>query len=129
MVNDSISDMLTRIRNANLVKSQIVSIPATRISEEISKILEKEGLIESFQNSTSGKLSLKLKYIGTEKKPCISDLKRISKPGLRIYVNYKDIPKILDGMGIIIISTSEGIMSDKEARYRTIGGELLCSIW
>ena len=129
MVNDTISHMLTRIRNACLVKSQTVSIPVTRITQHISRILEKEGFIESFQISPSGELTLRLKYLGREKKPCITNLRRISKPGLRIYVNQKEIPRVLGGMGIVILSTSRGIMTDSEARYQGIGGELLCSIW
>ena len=137
MVNDTISDMLTRIRNANLVKSQTVSIPFTKISQQICTILEKEGLIESFQSylptvsegEERENLILRLKYKGREKKPCITNLRRISKPGLRIYTNHKDIPKILGGMGIIILSTSQGLMTDREARIHGIGGEILCSIW
>jgi len=129
MVNDTISHMLTRIRNACLVKSQTVSVPLTRITQHISRILEKEGFIESFQISPSGDLTLRLKYLGREKKPCITNLRRLSKPGLRIYVNQKEIPRILGGMGIVILSTSKGIMTDSEARYYGIGGELLCSIW
>jgi small subunit ribosomal protein S8 len=129
MVNDTISDILTRIRNANLVKSQTVSIPLTRISQKISIILEKEGFIESFQASPSNEITLRLKYKGRNQKPCITNLKRISKPGLRIYANHKEIPKILGGMGIVILSTPQGIMTDKEARFHGIGGEILCSIW
>ena len=137
MVNDTISDMLTRIRNANLVKSQTVSIPFTKISQQICTILEKEGLIESFQSylptvserRERENLILRLKYKGREKKPCITNLRRISKPGLRIYTTHKDVPKILGGMGIIILSTSQGLMTDREARIRGIGGEILCSIW
>ncbi len=159
MVNDTISDILTRIRNANLIKSQTVSIPLTRINKQIVEILEKQGFIESFQIfslpfssfSVEEKASIKkhnnaknnelksrffsasimiyLKYQGREKKPCITNLKRISKPGLRIYANHKEIPKILGGMGIAIISTSKGIMTDREARFYGIGGEVLCSIW
>ena len=129
MVNDTISDMLTRIRNANLVKSQIVSIPITNVSQQISQILEKEGFIESFQVSSSENITLRLKYQGSEKNPCITNLRRISKPGLRIYTNHKDIPKILGGMGIVLLSTSKGIMTDREARFHKIGGEILCCIW
>lgn len=129
MVNDTISDMLTRIRNGCLVKSQTISIPFTRINQQISRILEKEGFIDSFQTSPSGEITIRLKYIGNGKKPCITNLRRISKPGLRIYVNHKEIPKILGGMGIIILSTSKGIMTDSEARLQGIGGEILCSIW
>jgi small subunit ribosomal protein S8 len=159
MVNDTISDILTRIRNANLIKSQTVSIPLTRISKQIVEILEKQGFIESFQifqspivspsiqeakqsnkqseeeNSksklhiSSGGITIYLKYQGREKKPCITNLKRISKPGLRIYANHKEIPKVLGGMGIAILSTSKGIMTDREARFHGVGGEILCSIW
>lgn len=129
MVNDTISHMLTRIRNACLVKSQTVSVPFTRITQHISRILEKEGFIESFQVSASGDLTLRLKYLGREKKSCITNLRRLSKPGLRIYVNNKEIPRVLGGMGIVILSTSKGIMTDNEARYYGVGGELLCSIW
>lgn len=129
MVNDTISNMLTCIRNACLVKSQTVSVPYTKLSQHISRILEKEGFIESFQISPSGEILLRLKYIGNEKTPCITNLRRISKPGLRIYVNKKEIPRILGGMGIVILSTSRGIMTDSEARSCNIGGELLCSIW
>ena len=132
MVNDTISDMLTRIRNAILVQSQTVSIPMTRISQQIAKILEKEGFIESFQvypSDCKTKLILRLKYTGNEKKPSITNLRRISKPGLRVYANQKEIPKILGGMGIVILSTSQGLLTDREARFRGIGGEVLCSIW
>ena len=129
MVNDTLSDMLTRIRNANLAKTHSVSVPFTRLSNEICQILAKEGFIESFQNSPSNELLISLKYTGHGKKPCITNLRRISKPGLRIYVNQKEIPKILGGMGIIILSTSQGILTDREARFYGVGGELLCSIW
>ena len=129
MINDTISDMLTCIRNGILIKSQTVTVLSTKINKNIAKILEREGFIESFQVSTTGKLVLKLKYLNDQKKSCITNLRRLSKPGLRIYVNSKEIPRILGGMGIIILSTSKGIMTDSEARYHKIGGELLCSIW
>ena len=129
MVNDTISHMLTRIRNASLVKSQTVSIPFTQVTHHIARILEKEGFIQSFQISNSGDLTLYLKYLGREKKSCITNLRRLSKPGLRVYVNKKEIPRVLGGMGIVLLSTSKGIMTDTEARYYGIGGELLCSIW
>ena len=129
MFNDTISDMVTRIRNANLIKSEKVSIPFTRVSHQICQILEKEGLIESFQINSSEQVSLQLKYKGRDKKPCITNLRRISKPGLRIYANHKEIPKVLGGMGVVIISTSQGIMTGQEAQFRHIGGELLCSVW
>ena len=146
MFNDTISDMLTRIRNANLIKSKEVSIPFTRISHQICQILEKEGFIKSFQIKSSRQVSLHLKYknegekpgftnlrqnsqFEQGKKPGITNLRRISKPGLRIYANHKEIPKVLGGMGVVIISTSQGIMTGQEAQFRHIGGELLCSIW
>jgi small subunit ribosomal protein S8 len=136
MVNDSISDMLTRIRNSSMAKKAIVSIPSTRINQQIAQILEKEGFIQSFQISEDTKnLILRLKYRSKEvyngkiKESCITNLKRISKPGLRIYANHKEIPRVLGGAGIVIISTPNGILTDREARTRGIGGELLCSIW
>jgi|SRR5579875_1138519 len=129
MVNDTISDMLTRIRNASLIKNRTVSIPLTRLSQRICQILETEGFIESFQRVSSRELIVSLKYRGQESKPCITDLRRISKPGLRIYTNHKEIPKILGGMGIVIISTSRGVITDREARFYGVGGEILCSVW
>ena len=129
MVNDTISDMLTRIRNASLVKNSSVSLPLTRLSQKICQILEREGFIESFQRVSNRELTVSLKYRGPESKPCITNLRRISKPGLRIYTNHKDIPKILGGMGVIILSTSRGVMTDREARFYGIGGEILCSVW
>jgi len=129
MVNDTISDMLTRIRNACLVKTRTVSVPLTRLSQRICQILEQEGFIESFQRTSNRELIICLKYKGPENKPCITNLRRISKPGLRIYSNHKDIPRILGGMGIVIISTSQGVMTDRKARFYGIGGEILCSIW
>lgn len=136
MVNDSISDMLTRIRNSSMAKKAIVSIPSTRINQQIAQILEKEGFIQSFQIAEDTKnLILRLKYRSKEvyngkiKESCITNLKRISKPGLRIYANHKEIPRVLGGAGIVIISTPNGILTDRDARTRGIGGELLCSIW
>jgi small subunit ribosomal protein S8 len=136
MVNDTISDMLTRIRNATLIKKTVVEIPQTRLTTEIARILEREGFIQSFQKSeSSNSLLLRLKYRskqlyqGKVKESCITNLKRISKPGLRIYANHKEIPRLLNGAGMIILSTPMGILTDREARTRGIGGELLCSIW
>jgi small subunit ribosomal protein S8 len=136
MVNDSISDMLTRIRNSSMAKKSIVLIPRTRLNQQIAQILEKEGFIQTFQISTDTKnLILRLKYRSKEvyngkvKESCITNLKRISKPGLRIYANHKEIPRVLGGAGIVIISTPNGIMTDREARTLGIGGEILCSIW
>ena len=129
MVNDTISDVLTRIRNASLIQSQFVSIPLTRYSQQLCQTLEKEGFIDSFKRDEKNELIVKLKYRGTQKKACITNLRRISKPGLRVYTRHKQIPTVLGGMGILIISTSQGIMTDREARFRGIGGEILCSIW
>lgn len=129
MVNDTISDLLTRIRNGIRVKSQTVSIPFTRISHQLSIILEREGFIQSFQLSAPSTITLYLRYTGREKKSGITNLQRISKPGLRIYNNYKEIPLILGGIGIVIVSTSKGLMTDRDARFHRLGGEILCSIW
>ena len=125
MVNDTISDMLTRIRNASLIKKRTVSVPLTRLSQRICQILEREGFIESFQRDATHELSISLKYRGLENKPCITNLRRIS----RIYTNHKEIPKILGGMGIVILSTSIGVITDREARFHGVGGEIVCSVW
>ena len=132
MVNDTISDMLTRIRNANMVKHQIVQIPATKISLAITNILKEEGYIEDFESYTENDrkyLLLSLKYIGKSRNPVICKIQRISKPGLRVYSNAKQLPKVLDDLGIAIISTSRGVMTNLKARELGIGGEVLCYIW
>lgn len=144
MVNDSISDLLTRIRNASMVQHSSVNVPYSRINLQICEILEKEGYIHSFQLSSNTNLTttndsstiiIRLKYRYSKtlrakvKQSCITNLRRISKPGLRIYTNYKEIPRILGGTGIVILSTPEGLMTDREARLAKVGGELLCSVW
>nr|YP_010564935.1 ribosomal protein S8 [Chlamydomonas chlamydogama]UZA61936.1 ribosomal protein S8 [Chlamydomonas chlamydogama] len=136
IINDSISDMLTRIRNASLAKKSKVNIPLTNLNQELAKILETEGFIQGFQISLeSNDIVIRLKYRSKEiyrgktKESCIRNLRRISKPGLRIYANHREIPRILGGTGIVIISTPSGIMTDREARSRKLGGELLCSVW
>lgn len=132
MVNDTISDMLTRIRNANMVKHQIVQIPATKMSSAIAKILKDEGFIEDFESYTEDNknyLLISLKYTGKSRQPVITTIKRVSKPGLRVYSNSKKLPKILDDLGIAIISTSKGVMTNLKARELGIGGEVLCYIW
>ncbi len=132
VVNDTISDMLTRIRNANMVRHQIVQIPATKMSLAIAKILEEEGFIEDFENySENGKkyLLISLKYIGKSRKPVIGKIERISKPGLRVYSSSKTLPRVLDNLGIAIISTSKGVMTNLKAKELGIGGEVLCYIW
>jgi len=135
-IHDSISDMLTRIRNACLAKKSNVVVPHTRLNLEIANILEKEGFIQGFQMSLeSNDIIIRLKYRskqayrGKTKESCITNLKRISKPGLRIYANTKEIPRILGGTGIVIVSTPTGIMTDREARLKKTGGELICSVW
>ncbi|KAI0556439.1 ribosomal protein S8 (chloroplast) [Gracilaria domingensis] len=132
MINDTIADMLTRIRNANLAKHQIVQVYSTKMTRNIVKVLKEEGFIYKFEEiGTKNKryLLISLKYKGKHKKPVITSLKRISKPGLRVYANYKELPKVLGGIGIAIISTSKGIMSDHNARHYGLGGEILCYIW
>ena len=164
MVNDTLSDLLTRIRNGCLNNSQVVSIPLTRLSQQLCHTLEKEGFIESFyrDQSLNDILIVKLKYKDlisysslyktsssksnekenklnqylaknsqtvNKKRPCITNLKQISKPGLRVYVRHQQIPTVLGGLGILILSTPKGIMTDREARFRKVGGEILCSIW
>ena len=128
MHNDTISDMLTRIRNANILQRKTVEIPWTRMNEQIIQLFAKEGFIESVQKEETT-LTVNLKYDKQTRKPCITNLQRISKPGLRLYSNSKDIPQVLGGMGVIILSTSKGILTSREAKQRKIGGELLCSIW
>jgi small subunit ribosomal protein S8 len=128
MQNDTISDMLTRIRNANILRRKTVTLPWTRINEQIVQLFAKEGFIDSVEKNEES-LKVYLKYDKDTKKPCITNLQRISKPGLRLYSNTKDIPQILGGMGIIILSTSKGIVTSREAKQQKIGGELLCSIW
>ena len=131
VVSDTIADMLTRIRNANQMRYEEVEIPASNIKKEIARILKEEGFIKDYKienNDAQGTIVLTLKY--TDKKErVITGLKRISKPGLRVYAAKDEIPKVLNGLGIAIISTSKGIMTDKEARKENIGGEVLAYIW
>ena len=132
MVNDTISDILTRLRNAILARHQIVRIPATKLTHRIIQVLQSEGFIENFEeirDEFKSFLLVTLKYKGKKKIPIITKLQRISKPGLRIYTKHKKLPKVLGGIGIAIISTSQGVMTDKKARYLGLGGEVLCYIW
>lgn len=132
MVTDTISDMLTRIRNATMVKHQIVQIPVTKMSLAIAHILKEEGFIEdfeSYQEDNRKYLLLSLKYTGKSRKSVISEIKRISKPGLRVYKSSKELPKVLDNLGIAIVSTSKGVMTNLKAKELGIGGEILCYIW
>ena len=132
MVIDNISDLLTRIRNANMVKHRIVYIPFTKMSLAILRILKNEGYIEKFENFEENNkkyLVVFLKYIGKKREPVISKLKRISKPGLRIYSNSKKLPIVLNNLGIAIVSTSKGVITNSRAKELGIGGEILCYIW
>ena len=132
MVTDTISDMLTRIRNANMVKHQIVQVPATKMSLAIAGILKEEGFIEDFESYQENKrqyLLISLKYTGKSRKPVISEIKRVSKPGLRVYASSKTLPRVLDNLGIAIVSTSKGVMTNLKAKNFGIGGEVLCYIW
>ena len=131
MVNDRIADMLTRIRNASQMKYASVEVLGSKMTKEIATILTNEGYIEGFEVIKDGaaeKLVLNLKY-GAKKERVITGLKRISKPGLRVYVKAEEVPKVLNGLGIAIVSTSKGIMTDKEARKANLGGEILAYIW
>lgn len=132
MVNDTIADMLTRVRNANLARHQIVQVPATKLTKNIANVLQQEGFIQSVEEigeSFAKQLLISLKYKGKTREPVITSLKRISKPGLRIYANQKELPRVLGGLGIAVISTSKGIMTDNNARNQNLGGEVLCYIW
>ena len=129
MSNDNIGDALTQIRNANLIKSLSTLIPNTRSNYQILRILQKEGFIKSFSVLSTKHLILYLKYTGRNRSPILTNMRRISKPGRRIYTSCKEIPSILGGLGIIILSTSKGILTDREARFKGVGGEVLCSIW
>ena len=131
VVTDPISDMLTRIRNAQIAKHDVVVLPASNTKKAIAKILLAEGYVKSVDfvdEAPQGSIKIALKYVNG-KQPVIAGLKRISKPGLRVYAKAEELPKVLGGLGIAIISTSKGLMTDKEARKEMIGGEVLAYIW
>jgi|UniRef100_A0A7C4NUI3 small subunit ribosomal protein S8 len=131
MMTDPIGDMLIRIKNALMARHKSVIIPASKIKLEIARILKEEGYIEDYKyikEEPQPKIEIILKY-DENKRPVIAGVKRVSKPGRRIYKGYRDLPKVLDGFGIAIVSTSQGIMTDHEARKRKIGGEVICEIW
>lgn len=131
-VNDTIADMLTRIRNANSARHQTTEVPSTKMTRSIATVLKAEGFIGEFEEVGEGikkHLVIALKYKGKGKRPIITSLKRISKPGFRVYSNRKELPRVLGGIGIAIISTSSGIMTDREARRQGLGGEVLCYVW
>lgn len=129
--HDPISDMLTRIRNASEKRHEKTKVPASRMSLSIAKVLQREGFIAEINEEGEGfrkQLILELKYTGKHRLPIIRSMKRVSKPGLRIYKNTRGLPKVLGGLGIAIISTSNGVMSDRDARKKGIGGEVLCYV-
>jgi small subunit ribosomal protein S8 len=130
-ITDPIADMLTRIRNATAAKHDSVDVPASNMKKAIAEILFDEGYIKNYQlidNSTQGIIRITLKY-GANKSKIINGLKRISKPGLRVYAGCEELPKVLKGLGIAIVSTSKGVMTDKKARQENVGGEILAYVW
>lgn len=130
-MSDPIADMLTRIRNANMVRHEVLEVPASNIKKEIAEILKREGFIkdvEYIEDNKQGVIRIYLKYSKSGER-VINGLKRISKPGLRVYVKSNDVPKVLNGLGIALLSTSEGVVTDKEARQKQSGGEVLAYVW
>lgn len=131
-ITDTIADMLTRIRNANSAKHDSVDIPASNMKKAIAQILVDEGYVKSYQvieDDKQGIVRINLKYQGPSKSPVLMGLRRVSKPGLRIYSSSEDMPKVMKGIGTAIISTSKGVMTDKQARKENVGGEVLAFIW
>ncbi|MCX7727675.1 MAG: 30S ribosomal protein S8 [Chitinispirillaceae bacterium] len=131
MMTDPIADMLTRIRNSLKVKADKVDIPASRMKIEIAKILKEEGFIKSYKiikDKKQGILRINLKYTA-DGDSVISDLRRVSKPGRRVYVSKEEVPYVMGGLGIAILTTSQGVLTDKECRKRGIGGEVICYVW
>lgn len=130
-MTDPIADMLTRIRNANVVKHETVDVPASNMKKELARILLEEGFIRGYDVIEDGKqgiIRIQLKY-GQSGERVISGLKRISKPGMRVYADKHEVPRVLNGLGISIISTSKGILTDKQARKENVGGEVICYVW
>jgi small subunit ribosomal protein S8 len=130
VMTDPVADMLTRIRNANIVRGKIVEIPSSKIKQELARVLKEEGYIEDYElvdDGKQGSIRVHLKYMGKDR--VITGLKRISRPGLRVYAGKDEIPRVLGGLGIAVLSTSQGIMTDKKARATGIGGEVLCYVW
>ena len=131
MNTDPIADMLTRIRNANLVSHPTVEMPSSKLKVALARLLKEEGFISNYEEKVEGvvkTLSIELKYDECNK-PVITSLKRVSKPGLRVYSKAKNMPRVFDGMGIAVISTSKGLMTEKEAKANQLGGEVLCYVW
>ena len=132
VVNDPIADMLTRIRNAQIAKHDAVTLPASNTKKAIAKILLNEGYVKAvdyIDDGLQGEIKITLKYVNGKQTPVINGLKRISKPGLRVYARCEELPKVLGGLGIAIVSTSKGLMTDKAARKENMGGEVLAYIW
>lgn len=130
MMTDPIAEMLTRIRNGNMKKHESIQVPASKMKKNLAQILLDEGYIKGYnvtEDNKQGMISIDLKYVDDQR--TISGLKRISKPGRRVYVGADDIPKVLDGLGIAILSTSKGVMTDKQARQLGVGGEVICYVW
>jgi small subunit ribosomal protein S8 len=130
-ITDPIADMLTRIRNANAAKHETVNVPASKLKKAIAQILLEEGYIKSYQvveDGPQGTIKITLKYLGNKEK-VITGLRRVSKPGLRVYAGADELPQVLRGLGIAIISTSKGVMTDKKARENHVGGEVLAFVW
>ena len=129
-MQDPIADMLTRIRNGNMKKHESVEVPASNMKKSLAQILLDEGYIKGFnvvEDNKQGMITIDLKYVDDQR--VISGLKRISKPGRRVYVRANDVPRVLDGLGIAVLSTSHGVLTDKQAREEGVGGEVLCYIW
>jgi len=132
MLSDPIGDMLTRIRNANQARHSSVEMPSSKMKEAIANILVKEGFVKNYEILTAGvkkTMRITLKYGRTKNEKVIAGLKRISKPGLRVYASCEDLPKVLNGLGLAIVSTNKGVLTDKEAREQGIGGEVLAFVW
>lgn len=130
-MTDPIADMLTRIRNANMVKHETVDVPASNVKKELARILLEEGFVRGYDVIEDGKqgiIRIQLKY-GQMSERVITGIKRISKPGMRVYAAKEELPKVLNGLGIAIISTSKGILTDKQARKENVGGEVICYVW
>ena len=131
-ITDPIADMLTRIRNANNAKHDTVDVPASNMKKAIAQILLDEGYIKNFQiinDGTQGVIRITLKYLQPGKEKALTGLRRVSKPGLRVYAGAEELPRVLHGLGIAIVSTSKGLMTDKAARKENMGGEVLCYVW
>ena len=128
VMTDPIADFLTRIRNANQAKHEVLEVPASNIKKGIAEILKREGFVKNVEDDKQGIIRVFLKY-GQNGERVITNLKRISKPGLRVYSKREDVPKVLNGLGIAIISTSEGLLTDKEARQKNVGGEVIAYVW